>query len=87
MIVVASIKTYYEGTEYKLNTQHKFQDESSQLFDIITDKEYSYMFTFQVCLRVKGQDACWFYVYGRIGVNSATILLESVLPVIVFVVQ
>ena len=40
VIVAASIKTYYEGTEYKLNTQHKFHDESSQLFDIIKDEKY-----------------------------------------------
>ena len=39
VIVAASIKTYYEGI-YKLNTQHKFHDESSQLFDIIKDEKY-----------------------------------------------
>ena len=40
VIVAASIRTYYEGTEYKLNAPHKFHDESSQLFDIIKDKDY-----------------------------------------------
>ncbi|MCY4490904.1 MAG: hypothetical protein OXC46_05495 [Thaumarchaeota archaeon] len=39
VIVASSIKAHYEGT-YKLNIPHKFHDESSQLFDIIKDKEY-----------------------------------------------
>ena len=37
VIVASSIKANYEGT-YKLNIPHKFHDESSQLFDIIKDK-------------------------------------------------
>ncbi|MCY4490897.1 MAG: hypothetical protein OXC46_05455, partial [Thaumarchaeota archaeon] len=47
-----SIKAHYEGN-YKLNIPHKFRDESSQLFDIIKDKEYSHIFTFQACLHMR----------------------------------